>query len=146
VRRIPVAVAVGVLTLLVWCQPAAAHVGTVGTGSRAMPVTSGQPLTVTGAAAVFSNGAKTNDPPIAVTATLSNPNPFHRWAHKVTATFGSSDKNGCTAASYQINGSPQNVGRTVPRGTGTVTVTGLTVGLVNGSCKGSTVTLSYSVT
>ncbi|MEV0568495.1 hypothetical protein [Dactylosporangium sp. NPDC050588] len=52
-------------------------------------------------------------------------------------------KNGCSAADYQINGSPRTVGRAVPA-SGTTTVSGVTVAAAPG-CKGTTVTLTYTV-
>ena len=145
-HRFSVALAFGVVAVLPLGGPAQAYVGASGTGGRAASVTIGRPLTVTGTVAVFANNAKTNDPPIAVTASLSNPNSFHRWAHTVTAVFGSSSRSGCTAAAYQINGSPQSANQAVAPGTGTLAVPGISVALVNGNCKGATVTVSYSVT
>jgi len=146
VHRISVVMAMGVVALLVWGNPAHAYVLSTGTGSRTASVTSGQLLTVTGSTAVFGSNAKTSDPPVAVSAVLSNPNNFRRWAHTVTAVFSGSSKSGCTASAYQINGSPRTVNTAVPHGNGTLTVSGISVSLVNSGCKGSTVTLAYVVT
>jgi hypothetical protein len=145
VQRISVALAVGVVAALLSGQPAQAYAGTSGTGSKAASVTPGQALTVTGTTAVFPRNAKANDV-VAVTARLSNPNSFRRWAHTVTASFGSSSKSGCTSAAYRVNGSPQAVNAAVPHGTNTLTVNGISVTLLDASCKSSTVTLAYTVT
>jgi hypothetical protein len=145
VQRIPAALAVGVVAALLAGQPAQAYVRTGGTGSKAATVTPGQALTVTGTTAVFPSNAKANDV-VAVTATLSNPNNFRRWAHSVTAVFGSSNKGGCTSAAYRVNGSPQAVNKAVPHGTNTLTVNGISVTLLDVGCKSSTVTLTYTVT
>ncbi|MEV4140724.1 hypothetical protein AB0J72_52230 [Dactylosporangium sp. NPDC049742] len=131
------AVAVMVVAALAPAQPAGAYVARTAVGARAATVTAGKLLTVAGATATNINSATP------VTVTVSNPNPFRRWAHIVTAVFATSSKNGCSAADYQINGSPRTVGRAVPAN-GTTTVSGVTVTAAPG-CKGTTVTLTYTV-
>jgi len=143
VYRIPLTLAAGTLAALLVAQPALAYTGATGTGARAVTVTAGQPLTVTGTGAAFASSAKTTDPPVAVSATVTNRNHFHRWAHTVTATFGTSSKSGCGAADYQINGATQSVQRAVD-GNGTLAVAGISVALLTAGCKGSTVTLTYA--
>jgi hypothetical protein len=144
VRTIPMAVVAGLLAAVLVGQPAHAYVRTSATATATQRVTAGQPLTVSGTTAVFASSAKSGDA-VAITATVTNPNAFHRWAHSVTATFSSSSKAGCGSADYRVNGSPNSVGQAVSGGGHTLTVTGLTVTLVTGNCKGSTVTLIYLV-
>lgn len=143
VYRIPSTLAAGALAALLVAQPALAYTGAAGTGARAATVTVGLPLTVSGTNAAFASSAKTSDPPVAVTATVTNRNSFHRWAHIVTATFGTSSKSGCGAGDYQINGAIQSVQRAV-NGNGTLAVSGISVSLLTAGCKGSTVTLTYA--
>jgi hypothetical protein len=144
VYRIPLALASGALAALLVAQPALGYAGVAGTGSRIAPVITGQPLTVAGTSAVFAANAKTSDPPVAVTATVTNRNSFHRWAHTVTATFGSSSKSGCGANDYRVNAGAQPVQAAV-NGNGTLGVSGISVSLLNSNCKGSTVTMIYTV-
>jgi hypothetical protein len=139
----PLALAAGVIAALVTAQPALAYARTSGTGNRSDHVVAGQALTVTGPTATFTSSAKANDK-IAVTATVTNHDSFHRWVRTVSATFASSDKNNCGAADYSITGSPVQVNRSVA-GQSTLQVTGIQVVLVTGGCKGSTVTLNYAV-
>ncbi|MFL6114909.1 MAG: hypothetical protein ACJ786_26705 [Catenulispora sp.] len=142
--RIPLTLAVGALAALLVTQPALAYVGAAGRGAGVASVSAGQPLTVAGTNAVFAAGAKTSDPPVAVAATVSNHDGFHRWVHTVTAAFGTSSKSGCGATDYRINGGTQAVHSTV-KANGTLTVSGISVSLLTASCKGSTVTVAYSV-
>jgi len=143
--RIPFTLAAGTLAALLVAQPALAYARVAGSGSRTASVITGQPLTVAGTSAVFAANAKTTDPPVAVTATVTNRNGFHRWAHTVTAAFGSSNKAGCGASDYRINGGSQPVQAAVD-GNGTLAVSGVSVSMLNTNCKNSTVTVTYTVT
>lgn len=143
-RAIAGAVVAGLVGVLLVGQPALGYTRQGGTGSGAATVTAGQALTVSGTTATFSSSAKTSDPAVPVTATVSNPNAFHRFVHTVTAVFRSSSRTGCGAGDYQVNGSPKAVNQSVS-GNHTLTVTGVTVSLVTGGCKNSTVTLTYTV-
>jgi hypothetical protein len=144
VYRIPLTLACGTLAALLVAQPALGYASLAGTGSRTAPVVTGQPLTVAGTSAVFAANAKTSDPPVAVTATVTNRNGFHRWAHTVTAAYASSNKSGCGASDYRVNGATQ-APQVAVNGNGTLAVSGISVSLLTGNCKGSTVTLTYTV-
>jgi hypothetical protein len=144
VFRVPLTLAVGALAGLLVTQSALAYVGAAGRGARVVSVGVGQPLTVVGANAVFAASAKASDPAVAVAATVTNHDGFHRWVHAVAATFGASSKSGCVAADYRINGGVQPVQSAVRAG-GTLAVSGISVSLLTATCKGSTVTLAYSV-
>ena len=142
-RRILGAVTAGAVVALIASVPAAAYVHSGGTGVRSDPVTAGQPLTVSGSTARFGSSAKVGDA-VALTATVSNPNGFHLWAHRVTVQFGGTNAAGCGGADYQINGSPASLNRAVT-GHGSLPVPNLSVTLKTKACNGSTVTLAYTV-
>jgi hypothetical protein len=144
VFRIPLTLAAGALAAVLMAQPALAYAGATGTGAGLASVSAGPPLVVAGMSALFAANAKTSDAPVPVTATVVNPNAFHRWAHTVTATFAASSKSGCGAADYRVNSGTQAVQRAVS-GNGTLAVSGISVSLLNANCKSSTVTLHYAV-
>jgi len=138
VRTIPMAVVAGLLAAVLAGQPADAYVRKGGTATASQTVTAGQPLTVSGTTAVCASSAKACDA-VAVTATITNPTPSTAGR---TASRRRSPPPASRAAApptTRVNGSPKSVAG----GGRTLAVTGLTVTLVTGNCKGSTVTLAY---
>lgn len=136
----------GVVSALPAGRPALAYAAVPQAGTAAVSVAAGSPLTAAGPAVTFASNATTSTPPIPVTARVTNPNGFHRWAHTVTVSFVSSNRSGCAAAAYRITGSPVAVNRPVPPNGGRIAVTGVSVGLAKVACRGTTVKLRYRVT
>jgi hypothetical protein len=115
-----------------------------GNGHSTAKVAVASKLTVSGSQA--SGWDKKGDA-VPVTATISNPNRFHYWAHTVTARVTGTDGFLCDSSDFSVEGSPVTVERAVAA-RGTLSVTGLSVRLAkqaSGFCKFATVTLTYSV-
>ena len=141
-RTIPVALAASVAVALLSTQPAFAYARTSGTAAMSQHVVAGRPLTAPNApVTVGSKGDPTGAP---ATATVTNPDGFHRWVHSLTAAFVSSSKSNCTAADYQIT-SPTSPLHLTVAGNGTLSVPGVTVAVTSTNCNKSTVILSYTV-
>jgi hypothetical protein len=82
---------------------------------------------------------------VPVTATISNPNTFHYWAHTVSASVLSTTK--CTVTDFSVEGAPRQVNLPVVTN-GRLVVQGISVRLAkkaSGGCKNAKVTLAYSV-
>ncbi len=116
-----------------------------GTGSAStsapVPVVVNQTSTVSGLAP--GSGTQT------LSGTFDNPNSGPVYVTSVSATVTGTDKTGCTASDYTIDGSAP-VGTQVPAGTGVASWSGLTIAFNNkattnqDACKGATVTITYT--
>jgi hypothetical protein len=125
-----------------------------GSGQSTAKVAAPLHLTVTGTQASgwdddghgrILRGGDEGDDAVPVTATISNPNTFHYWAHTVSASVLSTDR--CTVKDFSVEGSPRQVNLPVA-GNGRLEVRGISVWLAkkaSGGCKHARVTLAYSV-
>jgi hypothetical protein len=159
VRKLLIAATCGVALAVSGPAQALAYGLAKGSGQGTAKITAASPLTITGTQAsgwdddsdsrgrILGGGGDDGSgrDAVPVTATISNPNTFHHWAHTVRASVLSTNK--CAVTDFSVEGAPRQVDLPVVAN-GRLVVRGISVRLAkkaNGGCKDAKVTLAYSI-